>query len=757
VSHDRSELYVTHRIDGDVTIVDLHNRTVVADVPLADEPFSDPATPNGKPLGFESIAITADGSSVWVPHELLAPTHPFIFNQTLFPAISVVDLGGRFERQTSPNDPSMAVAGRKNLFDAIAIEDNNGQPAIVSQICAIAMHPNGGIAWALACGSEELLTFGVIEGRATRLLPNLGGHQCDHPSGLTLDDTGQRIFVICDQSHTLVTLDTGNGSLIAPTTPYGDPIPLVAHDPVDAQKRAGLTLFFRANSAKGAQATTGNNWMSCGGCHLDGFDSNNLRLFEALGPSDPQTDAQIGHVGLRDHFATAPDANFDPHDVLVALLDQGGLAPDRTGAGRDGQIDPNEPSGDAAYVQAAQMATALASVIAHDLPKGPTWLQSRGGDSGTAYTIADTEFCGNCHPNEYAAWQESAHAHAAEDPMFLHGVDVERGLLGSPVGAQFTRLCAGCHDPVNARAGDSSLQAGRSATSNSQHHHGVTCLGCHDVDRQIRAGGNGDLEASAHDWTGDHKAWALASLDKLRQPEFCGGCHQQFVPGTGLVTIGTFDEYHASPYAGTTRCIDCHMKDEHGAVDHHFPGGNVYLSAHFHDQVLQDEQTKKLSGALSLDARTVSGGVLVTVHNIGVGHHFPTGVTDLREAWVELQATSADARAAVPPSIGGPGPDGLLAPGAARLGTDIAASDGTILYGHELSDATRLAFDVRVPAGQAQALFVPLPSAPLPTGTLPLDAVLYYRNVRTAFYRAASGDASGAAQAIEVARVRLQP
>ena len=95
VSGRRSELYVAHRIDGDITVVDLGGRTVVADVPLADEPFSDLTTPNGKPLGFESFALTSDGSHAWVPHELLAPTHPFVFNETLFPAISVVDLVAR--------------------------------------------------------------------------------------------------------------------------------------------------------------------------------------------------------------------------------------------------------------------------------------------------------------------------------------------------------------------------------------------------------------------------------------------------------------------------------------------------------------------------------------------------------------------------------------------------------------------------------------------------------------------------------------
>jgi YVTN family beta-propeller protein len=727
VSRDRRELYVTHRIDADLTIIDLHDRSVAADVSLADEPFSDLRTPNGKPLGFESLAITADGSHAWIPHELLAPTHPFAFNQTLFPAISVVDLVGQVEQQTDPNDAAARIAGRKNLFDAINLPGPDGQPTVVSQPCAVAMHPKGGMAWATACASEDLITFGVLAGVATDLLRGLPG---DHPAGLALDDTGQRLFVMSDQSHSLLTLDTADGSPVEHTTIYGDPIPLVARDDIDPELRAGLTLFFRANSSKGVFPTTGNNWMSCAGCHLDGFGSNNLRLFESLTAHDPRFDAQTGHIGLVDHFSTARtfDApNFNPHDILVALIDQGGLVPDRSGASRNGQVDATNPD-------AKRMAQQIARVVAHDLPQGPSWLAASGGAPNLAW---DTQFCGGCHQAEYAAWTKSVHAHSAEDPMVLYGVGVETAQQGP----QYSRFCAGCHDPVSVRADppDVSFQSRR----------GVTCLGCHDVDREIRAGGNGDIEATAHDWTADHKAWASASLDKLRQPEFCGGCHQQFVPGTALMVISTLDEYHASPFAGTTRCIDCHMrKDSAGISDHHFPGGNVHLGHLFGDDALVRAQMQNLTQSFSLEASRVAGGVLATVHNRGAGHAFPTGVADIREAWVELQTKDASNL-----RIGGPGADALLPADAARLGTDIANGDAGVLYKHEVTEATRIPFDVRVPAGEAQALFVALPSGLKPT--VPLDAVLYFRNVRTTYYRAATGDANASAPSIELARVAV--
>ena len=724
VSATQTDVFVTHRIDGDVTIVSLGTRAVAADVPLADEPFTADLVPNGMPLGFESLALTYDGRRAWIPHELLAPTHPIVFNETLFPAISVVDLVEQVEVQTNPN--SADIDGRKNLFDGINIQGPDGQPEVFSQLCAVAMHPNGFIGWALACASEDLLVFDANQGIAIDALRDLPG---DHPMGLTLDDTGQRVFVLSDQSHTLETFDTDNGNLVGHTRAYGTPIPLVAADPVDPQLRAGLTLFFRANPGKGTLTTTRDDWMSCGGCHLDGFGSPNLRLFESLQPHDPASDAQIGHIGLVDLFSTTPAptaSTFNPHDVLVAVTDQGGLVP--VGGDGGGVVTPDAPTPDA-----TQMAQQLAAVVARDLPLQPSWTKEVGGAPNLAW---DTEYCGGCHPAEYADWKVSVHAHAGEDPMVTYCVGVEEGVAGP----QFGRLCAGCHDPVGARTGDDSFQTKR----------GVTCIGCHDVELSLQVGGNAGLEATPHDWSADHKAWGLASLVKLRQPTFCGGCHEQFVPGTGLSAISTSDEYNAGPYVGQTLCVDCHMPKTQGIADHRAAGGNVYLGQMYGDPTLLEEQTAHVQAVLSVDAQNVAGGVLVTLRNTGAGHDFPTGVTDIKQAWVQIEAKDATGTAV---STYGGLEGGVVPQSAARLGIDFANAEGTVLLRHELTEATRIPFDVRVPPGEAQALFVPVPAQP--TGTT-LEAVVIFGVVRATYYRFAVDDAGATAPTIEMARTAVR-
>jgi DNA-binding beta-propeller fold protein YncE len=746
----RDELAIAHRIDGVVSVLPLAGVYAPADqgvptvdVPLAFQPvLSDDKLPSGTPFALESLAWTVDGNVVWTPHELLANHHPFQFQRVLFPAVSVVDLAARAEVQTDPANALGVIAGRKLLFGAINIPDAVGNTSVMSQPCAAVMHPNGLTAYVVACGSEDLLTFDLTAGVAVDLLRNLPG---DHPTGIALDAAGQRAFIVADQSHSLLTLDTAGGSLLGHVQVIAGPLPLVAKDPIPPQLRAGEKLFFGANAAKNPLPTTGNNWMSCGGCHLDGFVSTNQFVFEALHAVDPTTDAQIAHEGLKDMFSTSPtptDPSFNPHDILSAMIDQGGLVPDRTGADRTGQIDPSNPS-----AAAVTMAQQIAQVIARDLPVGPSWLVAEGTNPVTQY---DEQWCGNCHAPEYAAWQLSAHAHAAKDTMVLFGMGAEQKLRGT----QYSRQCAGCHDPVSLRLGDSSLSSGR----------GITCLGCHDVTRLIRAGGNSDLEATTHDWTQEHLQRASASLAALKTPDFCAGCHQQFVPGTGLQAINTLGEWQSSPYAipatpssagtpGTTTCVDCHMADNgSGTHDHSAPGGNVYIAQTFNEPDFATTVGKKLGSAIELQASAAEDGVHVLVMNVGAGHAFPTGVTDIREPYVEVQAL--DAMRNLLATYGGPDSTGLIPLASPRMGMDIAAADGTLLYQHELTQATRIPFERLLPARTSMVLVVPVPLA-LPPTAAELDAVLLYRNIRTQYYRAATGDSTGHAPDVEVARVAV--
>ncbi len=718
-------LLVSHRIDAKVSILDMSVAAPkVVDVPLADEPRMDPRVPNGRPFAFEGLAITAADDRVWLPHQLLASTHPFQFQSVIFPAVSVVDLTMNAEVHT--DSTSGVTAGRKNLFDAINVLEATGDAMVFSQPCAAALHPNGDVGYVLACGSEDLLTFDVGRGIVTKALRKIPG---DHPSGLVLDATGARVFVYASESHDLSVIDTRGGSLLDAPRVFGAAIKTVAKDPVDPTLRLGRTLFFRASSRKGDLAITGNNWMSCNACHLDGFRQTNSVFFEALTP-DETVDAARGHTGLTDFFASAAEyakpRGFDPHDILVAASEQGGLAPDRLGKDRTGAVDPAKPT-DAAKA----MATALASVVARDLPLGPTWLSGDATKYDPAY---DGAWCGGCHKPEYAAWQNSVHSHAGTDKMVAYCSRLEVGA----VGPTFGRLCEGCHSPKQAGTGVVANNVGQ----------GVTCRGCHDTTALTHAGGNADIvSGSIIDWTQDHKAEGIASLALLRRPEFCGGCHQQFVPGVGVTGIDTYAEYQRSPYVGKATCVDCHMHKTDGIADHAALGGNVYLATT--DAKARATLDARLLGTVTLaPTRAADGSIQVVAKNVSAGHSFPTGVADVKETWVEVQAV--DAQKNVIARYGSPLSPGL-APVPGRLGLDFNDEDGVALQFHELSRARAIRFDRRIPAQSSLTLVLTAPTA-LPAGATELDVVLYYRNIKKAYATAAGG---AEPPLVEMTRVKL--
>ena len=732
----RDELLITHRIDGAIDVIDRTQHTSLATITLADSPSNaDPKVPQGKPYAFEGLAFTPDGKSAWVPHQTYSGAGPLQFQSIVFPAISVVDLEARAEK-SNVGAGKKNFPGRKELFAAIDVKVGGGDAQIVSGPTAVAVHPNGQRAYALMGTSDDLVVFDALTGNAAEILSLPG----DHPTGLALESSGGRAFVFTEQSKTLVTVDLAGGSPIGHPSLVGDPRLLLDRDPVAPELRRGLTLFHRGSrddtfdDGGTKLALAGDSWMACASCHVDGFTGTNELLFEASPRKQPAaaTDALIGHRGLRDFFSTAaaPDApEFDPHDVVVALLDMGGLTPDRTGKDRTGAADPSKPS-----PAVLGIARDLARLVQRDMPHGPSWILQNKTDSSIPKETsigADAAYCGSCHKEELETWKRSAHSHAGEDPFVGFAADAE-AKAGGP---SAIRHCQGCHDPNGVRLGNPSLKTGQ----------GVTCTSCHDVSSLIEAGGNADLRSTPRDWAMPHAK--DSNLPLLRSAEFCAGCHESFVPGDGLVFIDTLNEWKASPFgphdgkAGKA-CVSCHMQPlPSGAHDHGVVGGNLALAARFPTPGWADSITANLKSAAALKARHSGDSVDVDVIAVGVGHMLPTGVPDVRELWIEL--VGLDAGGAEKARLFAPASDtGLIADDGPRLGMDLASSDGTVLRLHELNLATSIPFDRRVPSGQTVTLSMDAKTLYATPGVSSVVAELHYRNLRPPFYRAALADPS---------------
>lgn len=186
----------------------------------------------------------------------------------------------------------------------------------------------------------------------------------------------------------------------------------------------------------------------------------------------------------------------------------------------------------------------------------------------------------------------------------------------------------------------------------------------------------------------------------LQSPQLCATCHAQFmdkeVNNWGWVKMQ--DDYSGwlkGPYSGQsdhafahrqmTRCQDCHMPrlpgedpsaDKNGLVSaHRWPGANTAIPAITKNveqlavvtRFLQEDKIRvaieepnraralrsgrPINPEVALDAEAPgyfylgeTAQISVIVSNVGVGHDFPGGTSDINEAWVHFRVVDAQDR-----------------------------------------------------------------------------------------------------------------
>lgn len=196
--------------------------------------------------------------------------------------------------------------------------------------------------------------------------------------------------------------------------------------------------------------------------------------------------------------------------------------------------------------------------------------------------------CGACHEAITREWQASMHAQAASDKSYQTNIN----LLAENKGIASTRYCEGCHAPVALLSGE--LSKGGKLDTPGHLNEGVSCMGCHGIDKAIHlkgvasyrmtvaenylfSGRDGLLPAKIHNFLiriqpRQHRKDMARPI--LGQPQMCATCHAQFMDKDmndwGWVKMQ--DEYSAwldGPYSKqsqqtfsqqkTMRCQDCHL------------------------------------------------------------------------------------------------------------------------------------------------------------------------------------------------------
>ncbi len=221
-----------------------------------------------------------------------------------------------------------------------------------------------------------------------------------------------------------------------------------------------------------------------------------------------------------------------------------------------------------------------------DRPFAPSLAKTSTGGAVDAKALGGSASCGTsgCHKEIMEEWRVSAHRWSAMDPAFR----AVQAIMGEQNGAESTRYCGGCHDPISLFSGTKNLFAD-DLTNPIGYDEGVSCIVCHAIkETDVQGNANYMIEPPARymfelsdnklaRWTSNFlvRAYPSQHVESLqhklfKSPEFCAACHKQFIDeeinNVGWVQLqNQYDNWRKSRWnhpgdpTKTIECRECHM------------------------------------------------------------------------------------------------------------------------------------------------------------------------------------------------------
>ncbi len=289
--------------------------------------------------------------------------------------------------------------------------------------------------------------------------------------------------------------------------------------------------------------------------------------------------------------------------------------------------------------------------------------------------------CGGCHSEIYEQWMNSMHNISHKDPLYVQvSLFLRKGLTNRDE-IKEAESCVKCHTPVGVVSGyPTKVSDDRSKVAEIARE-GIQCDYCHSAvsakkmynNGLVLSPGNGmddpgikrgPFKDSKSDF---HKS---AYSEFHTGSEICGTCHNVKHVVFETVLESTYDEWKNSPYntkdpAKRITCQGCHMYQRPGIAatgsterpanpgkasddgpdrkhifTHYFVGGNSLIPGQMGDKSKNKMALERLKNAASLeiDGKSAARGeVDIIVKNTGAGHYLPTGLTDTRQMWLEIE------------------------------------------------------------------------------------------------------------------------
>lgn len=382
------------------------------------------------------------------------------------------------------------------------------------------------------------------------------------------------------------------------------------------------------------------------------------------------------------------------------------------------------------------------------------------------------DVCEGCHSEIYEQWNGSMHSRAFIDPLWQSATKLFFKEATKDDELLEMKACVKCHTPLGFRSYSITSPADDYNKLAALPAQGIFCNWCHNISEVKHlgdagyevtpGGGEDDPSTMLGPFKDSDSPYHPTSYSELHtRSEFCGLCHNVSHTANNLPIEQTYNEWKTSPYntgnpETTVNCQDCHMRQRPGnpstgktarpdnpgkACDdgperkhiwtHYFVGANAIVTKLLGSNIHAQMAIERLQNAADLEIiksgpykKNSLSYIKVKVINSGAGHYLPTGLTEVRQMWLELKITDAGEKTIL--RSGGIDENGEIDKNAIIYTTHLGNEKGEQVI--NVAKADRILYDNRIPAKgyaiEKYAFHIPSDAA----SPLNIKATLKYRS-----------------------------
>jgi mono/diheme cytochrome c family protein len=353
----------------------------------------------------------------------------------------------------------------------------------------------------------------------------------------------------------------------------------------------------------------------------------------------------------------------------------------------------------------------------------------------------EPEVCEGCHTEIFNQWNGSMHSKAFVDPIWRAATKLFFKDAKTTGEILEMKACVKCHTPLGFRSYSISSPADDYDKLADLPAQGIFFNWCHNINEVKHLGDAGyDVEPGGGE---DDPSTMLGPFKDSSSPfhptkyselhtksEFCGLCHDVSHAANKLPIEQTYSEWKNSPYNTgnpdtTINCQDCHMRQRPGipatgktdrpdnpgrACDdcperdhiwtHYFVGANAITTKLLGSDMHAEVAIERLQNAADLELiksdlynKNSLATIQVKVINSGAGHYLPTGITEVRQMWLDISITDASGKSLLRSGV--LDKEGNIDKTAVKYYTQLGNEKGEPVLNVALAD--RILYDYRIP------------------------------------------------------------